>query len=116
MKRVAATFLCIGAIALYTVFSFGYISDFADDMEAEIFTAQKENYTAENIEDIKECAAESRKVLLFIANKEHISDMENALAGLEFAAQHKNVQDIKTYEKMLLNTLEEIKTASHTLY
>ena len=116
MKRIAATIISIALIVAYTVFAYIYTGNFADEMISEINYAEKEFFNDRSIEEIKNSFEDNKKILLIISNKDHIDELENAITDFEYAVIHKNAQDTQTCAKQIINIVNGIKRASHTLY
>ena len=116
MKRIAATIISISLIAVYTVFAYIYTGNFADEIVSEINFARNENFSDKSIEEIKECFEDKKRVLLIISNKDHIAELENAITDFVCSAAYKDIQGSQTSADQIINIVNGIKRASHTLY
>ena len=116
MKHLIATLICVCAITVYTLFSCWYIGNFSKDISGSVQYCKKENYSAESVDKLKKAFESKEKILMLMVNKEHIDEVEGCIAEIEAAAEYDNMQVVKSNTTTLINTIEDIKKASHTLF
>lgn len=116
MKHIAATLICIAIIAFYTLFSCLYIDKFYLKICTDINTFKTEDYSYEDVDRLKDYFEKNRTALLIMINEELVDETEELITRLEYAVKFDDMQDTKIYCQLLLNTADEIKRTSHSLY
>lgn len=116
MKHIAITVVCLVAIGCYTVFSCIYTDKIYLKLCSDIAPFKTEDYTDEDIGRLKDDFEKNRTVLLIMINEELVNETEEIITKLEYAVSFDNKQDISTCCQLLLNTADEIKRTSRSLY
>lgn len=108
MKHTIIAFAALVIVAVYSLFTFLYVSAFTSDMLE--FTAAEATVTDTNdMSAIRSTFEKKKKVLSFVINKEHLNEVENHIIQLENAAEYKDTQNAQQALKLLHSAIEEIR-------
>lgn len=116
MRHTIIAAVSVVLVAIYSAFTFFYIGGFTKEMETQISLAQNDVVTLQTGEKIEEIYQNKRAVLLFLMNREHISEVEQNIIRLKNAAMYNNTESAQKYLTLLKSSIEEIKQQNNNIF